>query len=94
MSDHWDVYLSKFNTVVRVDLGIIQNAPIDGAKTLIQVNMQSRGIFSKKLDSELLGTVEDEIDSQLTDLDFVVGAITYADSKSFLLLYNARKIII
>jgi hypothetical protein len=83
MSDHWDVYLSKLKTLVRVDLGIIQNVPIDGAKTLIQVNMQSRSIFSKKLDSELLGTVEDEIDSQLTDLDFVVGAITYADSKSF-----------
>ncbi len=83
MSDHWDVYLSKSKTLVRVDVGIIENVPIDGAKTLMEVNMQSRSIFSKKLDFELLGTVEDEIDSHLTELDFVVGAITYADSKSF-----------
>ncbi|GAA0384795.1 DUF695 domain-containing protein [Paenibacillus motobuensis] len=83
MSGHWDVYLSKDKTIVRVDLGILKNVPIDGAKTLIQVNMKSRKFFSKKLDSELISKVEDEIDSQLTDHDFVVGAITYADSKSF-----------
>lgn len=49
----------------------------------------------------LIGTVEDEIDSQLTDHDFVVGAITYADSKSFyyyteqenLLFNRLRKIL-
>ncbi|MCD9025445.1 DUF695 domain-containing protein [Cohnella silvisoli] len=83
MSDHWEVYLSKSKTVVRVDVGIVGNAPIDGAKILMEVNMKSRSIFSKKLDNELLGTVEDEIESHLTELDYVVGAITYADSKSF-----------
>lgn len=82
MSDYWDIYLSKNKTLVRVDLGIIQDVPINNANTLIEVNMKSRSFFSKKLDFELIGTAEDEIDSQLTEHDFVVGAITYADSKS------------
>jgi len=83
LSDHWLVYLSNSKTVVRVDVGIVDNVPIDGANALLEVNMKSRGIFSKKLNFELLGNAEDEIDSLLTEDDFVVGAITYADSKSF-----------
>ncbi|MDB5052448.1 MAG: hypothetical protein JWM44_498 [Bacilli bacterium] len=83
MSDNWDVYFKKNKTLVRVDLGIVHNVPINGANTLIEVNMQSRNFFSKKLNFELLGTAEDEIDRELTEYDYVVGAITYADSKSF-----------
>jgi len=83
MSDHWEVYQSNSNTVVRVDVGIAENVPIDGANTLMEVNMKSRSIFSKKLNSELVAEAEDGIDSLLTENDFVVGAITYADSKSF-----------
>ncbi|QTH43878.1 DUF695 domain-containing protein [Cohnella sp. LGH] len=83
MSDQWKVYLSKSKTLIRVDVGIIEDVPINDAVTLLEVNIKSRSFFSKKLDNELVGKVEDEIDSHLTDLDFVVGAITYADSKSF-----------
>lgn len=83
MSDHWLVYLSKLKTVVRVDVGLVDIAPIDGANTLIKVEMKSRSLFSKKLNFELLGEAEDEIGSHLTDDDIVVGAITYADAKSF-----------
>lgn len=94
MSDHWNVYLSKNKTMVRVDLGIIQDVPISGANALVQVNMKSRGFFSKKLDFELIGTAEDEIDSQLTSHDFLVGAITYADSKSFYIYTMHEKILV
>jgi hypothetical protein len=83
LSDHWMVYFSKLKTVVRVDLGLVDIAPIDGANTLIKVEMKSRSIFSKKLNFELLGEAEDEIGILLTDDDIVVGAITYADAKSF-----------
>lgn len=31
MSDQWDIYLSKQKTIVRVDLGIRKDVPIDGA---------------------------------------------------------------
>lgn len=94
MSEHWDVYLSKNKTLVRVDLGIMQNAPIQGATTLVKVSMQTRGFFSKKLNFELIGTAEDEIDSQLTQYDFVVGAITYADSKSFFMYTMQEKMLV
>lgn len=83
MSDHWEVYLSESKTLVRVDMGIAEEAPIHGASILLEVNMKPKGLFSKKLDHELLGQVEDEIGSQLTESDYVVGVITYADSKSF-----------
>ena len=83
MSDHWEVYYSNSKSVVRVDVGIADNVPIDGANTIMEVNMKSRSIFSKKLNSELVAEAEDEIDSLLTENDLVVGAITCADSKSF-----------
>ncbi|KIL34241.1 hypothetical protein SD71_21645 [Cohnella kolymensis] len=94
MSDHWDIYLSKNKTIVRVDLGIIQDVPISGANALVKVNMISRGFFSKKLDIELVGTAEDEMDSQLTNHDFLVGAITCADSKSFYIYTMHEKILV
>jgi hypothetical protein len=77
------VYFSKSKTVVRVDIGIAENVPIEGANTLMEVNMKSKSIFSKKLNSKLVGEAEDEIVNLLTEYDYVVGAITYADSKSF-----------
>lgn len=77
------VYFSKSKTVVRVDLGIAENVPIEDANTLMEVNMKSKSIFSKKLNSKLVGEAEDEIVNLLTECDYVVGAITYADSKSF-----------
>lgn len=94
MSDHWGIYLSKTKTVVRLDLGIKKNVPIHGASTLVNVKMQTRSFFSKKLNFELIGTAEDEIDSQLTKLDFSIGAITYADSKSFFIYTMQEKILI
>ena len=93
MSDHWEVFLSSKKTLVRVDIGIRKNAPIPGANTLVKVEVQTRGFFSKKLDYGLIGIAEDEIDRQLTDLQLQVGAITYAECKSFFIYTIQEKIL-
>ncbi|MDF2921618.1 MAG: hypothetical protein K0R57_532 [Paenibacillaceae bacterium] len=83
MTEHWEVFLSREGTLIRADLGIREIVPIDGANTLIRVEIRTRSLFSRKLDYELIGIAEDEIVSQLIDEDHLVGAVTYADCKSF-----------
>lgn len=86
MSDHWDAYHSSSHgshCVIRLDLGIREEAPIPDANKLAKLHIQTKRLFSKKLNFDLVNEIEDVIDSQLTDNDFYVGVITRSDSRSF-----------
>ncbi|TCZ71834.1 DUF695 domain-containing protein [Paenibacillus albiflavus] len=86
MSEHWDIYLTQSNNnnvFVRLDLGIKDSVPISGADKLVQVSIQTKSLFSKKMNFELLHIIEDEIGSALTESDFYIGVITEADMRTF-----------
>ncbi|MGZ9583774.1 DUF695 domain-containing protein [Paenibacillus marinisediminis] len=94
MSDQWDIYLTQSdnnNVFVRLDLGIKDSVPISGADKLVQVSIQTKSLFSKKLDFELLSKIEDEIDSALTESDFLIGVITVAETRTFYMYTNQEK---
>lgn len=86
MSDLWDAYQSTSHDspcVVRLDLGIREEAPIQNANKLAKLHIQTKSLFSKKLNFDLVNEIEDVIYSQLTENDFYVGAITRPDTRSF-----------
>lgn len=44
MTDRWEIYMSKSQTLVRVNEGIAEEAPMDGASTIMEVNMKPQSV--------------------------------------------------
>lgn len=86
MSDHWDVYLTKIeynNIFVRLDMGIKNNVPVRNANKLVIVKVQTKSLFSTKLNFKILSEIEDTFDRRLTKKDFFIGVTTDSECRSF-----------
>ncbi|KQN98977.1 DUF695 domain-containing protein [Paenibacillus sp. Leaf72] len=96
MSDQWDVYLTQVNNnriFVRLDMGIRNEVPVNDANKLVIVKIQTKSLFSKKLDFKLLSDIEDEFNIQLTEMDFFIGAVTGADFRTFYIYTKQEQVL-
>lgn len=96
MSDHWDIYLTQIennNIFVRLDMGIKNNVPIRNANKLVIVKIQTKSLFSKKLNFKLLSEIEDTFDRHLTNKDFFIGVTTDTECRRFY-IYTMQETIL
>jgi regulator of RNase E activity RraB len=84
MSNQWEVYFTHIEnkqSAVRVDLGIYEEVPINNFSRLAILKLETKSLFSKKLNFNLIGLLEDEIDNAIIASDYFVGVITEAETR-------------
>lgn len=92
MSDHWEIFIREKNdhiAFIRFDIGMQEEVPVKEAISLIILKLQTKRIFSKKLDFNLLNAFEDDLLEILTEQDYYVGVMTVQDAR-FFYLYSSK----
>jgi hypothetical protein len=96
LSDHWDGYFTHIEnkpSFVRLDMGINEEVPIINASKLAILKLETKSLFSKKLNFKQLNLLEDEIDNAITKSDYFVGAITEATARRMYIYTKEEEVL-